>query len=262
MASVQLENVSVEFPIYDPAMRSLRKQVLGTIGIGGALRAGPHETPRIAALREVSLRIGAGERVALIGRNGAGKSTLLRVLAGVYQPVGGRVRVEGRASTIFDMGLGIDPEATGFENIRLRGLLFGMTQDEIRRRTEEIAEFSELGAYLSLPMHTYSSGMTMRLVFAIATSIAPEILLLDEWIGAGDAAFLAKARRRLRELVGRTSILVVATHELELVQELCTGAVLLDRGEVRAAGPVREVIEAYAGDAEGTREGGASRALA
>lgn len=245
MASIKLEGVSVEFRVYSSAMRSVRKQLLEGLSIGGTFAGSRQGRPSILALRDVSLLFEHGDRVALIGPNGAGKTTLLRVLAGVYEPVSGRVSVEGRISSIFQVGLGMDPEATGYDNILLRGLLLGMTRGEIEHKVEEIAGFSELGPYLALPVHTYSSGMALRLAFAISTSIEPDILLLDEWIGAGDQHFLQKAQRRLRELVGQTNILVVASHRLRLVEELCTKAVLLEHGSVRAVGTVSEVLGIY-----------------
>lgn len=245
MASIKLEGVSVEFRVYNPAMRSIRKQLLEGLSIGGTLTDSRQGRPSILALRDVSLHFEHGDRVALIGPNGAGKTTLLRVLAGVYEPVSGRVSVDGRISSIFQVGLGMDPEATGYENILLRGLLLGMTREEIENKVETIAEFSGLGPYLVMPTHTYSSGMALRLAFAISTSIEPEILLLDEWISAGDERFVEKAQKRLRELVGQANILVVASHRFRLVEELCTKAVLLEHGSVRAVGTVSEVLGIY-----------------
>ena len=245
MASVRLDSVSVEFPFYDVGLRSIRKQVLEGLTIGGKLSRDGREKTKVIALQNVSLDLSDGDRVALIGDNGAGKSTLLRVLAGVYQPVAGSVHLDGTVSTVFNMQLGIDPEATGYENITLRGLVMGLTRDQIAQSTEAIASFSELGPYLAMPVHTYSSGMVLRLAFAISTSIEPDILLLDEWIGAGDVHFIQKARQRLRTLIRQSNILVVASHRLDLIRELCTKAVLLDRGVVRLIGPVEDVLAHY-----------------
>lgn len=245
MASIQLENLSVEFVLYNVGLRSIRKQILKGLSIGGALSSRGRERAKITALDDVSLMFRDGDRVALIGDNGAGKSTLLRVLAGVYQPARGTVRLDGRVSTIFNVQLGMDHEATGYENILLRGLMLGLTRDQIESGIDDIAAFSELGPYLNMPVYTYSSGMVLRLAFAISTSIEPDILLLDEWIGAGDAQFIEKARRRLRALVDQSNILVVASHRLQLVRELCNKAALLDRGVVKGFGPVEEVLELY-----------------
>jgi len=245
MAKVQLENVSVEFPLYDPGKRSLRKQLLAGIKIGGTISSGAHQGVRVNALRDISLQFDHGDRVALIGPNGAGKSTLLRVLAGVYRPVRGKLIVDGRVSTIFDVRLGIDPEATGFENVVLRGLALGMTRPEIDQKVDQIADFSELGPYLAMPVHTYSSGMMLRLAFAISTSIEPDILLLDEWISAGDTHFIKKARTRLRDLVGQSSILFVASQRFDLIREFCNKAVFLAQGEVHGNGPVDDILPLY-----------------
>ncbi len=247
MASVRLDNVSVEFPFYDAGLRSIRKQVLEGLTIGGKLSKSGRETTKVVALQNVSLDFSDGDRIALVGDNGAGKSTLLRVLAGVYQPVAGSVHLDGKVCTVFNVQLGIDPEATGYENITLRGLVLGMTRDQIAQSTEEIANFSELGPYLAMPVHTYSSGMVLRLAFAISTSIKPDILLLDEWIGAGDVHFIQKARQRLRTLISQSNILVVASHRLDLIRELCTKAVLLERGVIQAIGPVEDVLARYKG---------------
>ncbi len=161
--------------------------------------------------------------------------------------------MKGRVSSIFNVGLGMDPEATGYENIILRGILLGMSREEIDRKIEEIADFSELGPYLALPVHTYSSGMALRLAFAVSTSIEPEILLPDDWIGAGDQHFVEKAQKRLRALVGQTNILGVASHRLRLVEDLCNKAVLLERGAVHAVGAVGELLGAYQQRQSGSR---------
>jgi ABC-type polysaccharide/polyol phosphate transport system ATPase subunit len=246
MASIQLDGVSVEFRLYDPTMRSVRRQVLEGLDIGGIFSSGERQKkPSIIALNNVSLNLEAGDRVALIGHNGAGKTTLLRVLAGIYEPSRGWARIDGRISPIFDVRLGMDKEATGYENIALRGLLLGMTRPEIEASMEDIASFSELGPFLHMPLHTYSTGMALRLAFAISTSIEPEILLLDEWIGAGDKRFIEKAQERLLNLIGHSNILVVASHRLKLVRELCNKAVLLERGSIKKFGPAEEILDAY-----------------
>ncbi len=245
MASIQIENLSVEFVLYNVGLRSIRKQIFEGLSIGGTLSGRGRARAKITALDDVTLMFRDGDRIALIGHNGAGKSTLLRVLAGVYQPARGTVRLDGRVSTIFNIQLGMDHEATGYENILLRGLMLGLTRDQIENGIDDIAALSELGPYLNMPVHTYSSGMVLRLAFAISTSIEPDILLLDEWIGAGDAQFVEKARRRLCALVDQSNILVVASHRLQLVRELCNKAVLLDRGVVKGFGPVEEVLELY-----------------
>lgn len=206
MANLKVEAVTIDFPVYNANARSIKNNLLSR-GTGG--RIGRDATNRICvrALDNVTLRLEHGDRVGLLGRNGSGKTTLLRVLAGVYQPVIGKVQRQGRVASLLDISLGIDPESTGYENIMLRGLLFGLKPDELRQRTEEIAAFTELGEYLSVPVRTYSSGMMLRLCFAVCTCVHPEILLMDEWIGAGDADFIDKAERRLQDFVSKAGIL-------------------------------------------------------
>jgi len=200
-------------------------------------------------LRNVSFSLEAGASAALIGRNGAGKTTLLRVMAGIYEPPAGTVEVEGRVAPLFDIGMGMDPESSGYENILLRGLYLGLRKAEIRAKVDEIAEFTELGEFLEMPLRTYSAGMFARLAFAISTSIDPEILLLDEGIGAGDEAFLEKAKQRLDAMINRARIMVLASHSDELVRKLCNRAILMQNGEIVASGSTDEMLERYHGKA-------------
>ncbi|WP_414709618.1 ABC transporter ATP-binding protein [Rhodopseudomonas sp.] len=203
----------------------------------------------VQALQDVSLRLQAGDRVALVGSNGAGKTTLLRVMAGIYEPVIGTVTTKGRVSPMFDIALGIDSEISGYDNIRLRGMILGLSSDEIEERMPDIVEFTELGDYLDVPVRTYSSGMMTRLTFAVATCFAPEILLMDEWIMAGDASFLAKAQSRVQSFVSKASVLVLASHSLETCRRFCNQAIWMDQGQIKAAGPIDEIIDAYAASA-------------
>ena len=246
MASITVENVSVEFPVYGGGSRSLKKTLI-QMGTGGRISRDAGHRISVEALRDVSLHLEEGDRVGLVGANGAGKTTLLRVLAGVYEPTRGIVRRNGYVSPLFSATLGMDMEATGYENIVLRGLFFGLSPRQIRGMMDEIAEFTELGDYLALPMHTYSSGMRMRLAVAVSTCFDPEILLIDEGIALGDAHFLDKAKRRMERFVDRSSILVIASHSDALIKRLCSKAVLLDHGEIKTIGPVEEVLERYEG---------------
>ena len=198
------------------------------------------------ALDNVSLTINHGDQLGILGHNGAGKSTLLRVLAGIYQPSQGSISIDGRVSPLFSTSPGLVADDTGYENIVTCGLLLGMTRDEIERKLPEIEAFTELSDYLALPVRTYSSGMLVRLGFAIATAIDPEILLLDEGLGAGDARFATRAANRVKALIERSSIMVLASHSDELIRQMCKRAILLDRGQVIADGPTEEVLEIYA----------------
>lgn len=245
MASITLDRVCVDFPIYD-SDRSLRK-LLFRSSIGGAVRRDEkrRNRPFVRALDEISFDLKEGDRVGLIGHNGAGKSTLLRVMSGAYRPSSGTIDLEGTVSALLTLGVGFDPEETGYENIHNGCLLLGLSPVEIRERIEEIAAFTELGDYLSMPTRTYSSGMQVRLSFAIATAIDPDILLLDEILGAGDAAFTIKARQRIDTLMERASLLVVATHANSLIEQLCNKAIFLRSGRVEEFGPVEKTLKAY-----------------
>jgi len=244
VVSIDIHNAYVDFPIFDAKSRSLKKAVLGAAGgrIGTETKV-----PIIEALRDVTLSLRQGERVGLVGHNGAGKSTLLRLMSGIYEPTRGRSRIQGRVAPVFDLGVGMDPEISGYENIMVRGLFLGMTRKQMQARVDDIAEFCELGDYLSMPLRTYSTGMRVRLALGVVTSIDPEILLLDEGIGAVDAQFLAKARDRLNALVERSGMLVFASHSDEFLVDLCDSAIWLDRGVVREHGPLREVLLHYKG---------------
>jgi len=239
-----LHHVSVSFPVYQGGSRSLKKRLLSR-GSAGRIARDSNDRIIIDALHDVSLSLESGDRLGLIGENGAGKTTLLRVLAGIYEPVRGTVSCHGRISPMFDIGLGIDPDLSGYDNIRMRGLLLGLSSQEIDELMPGIAEFTELGDYLDVPVRTYSSGMTLRLTFAVATCFEPEILLMDEWILAGDAHFMDKARARIDSFVRRASVLVLATHNLDVCRRWCTKGLWLHQGQVQAFGTISDVIEKY-----------------
>jgi len=241
---VRLDGVSVVYPIYQGGSRSLKKRVLFH-GSAGRIGRDASDHVVVEALSGISLRLTVGDRVALIGANGAGKTTLLRTIAGIYEPVQGEVVTHGRISPMFDINLGIDVDLNGFDNIRTRALLLGLPPREIELRLPEIAEFTELGDYLEMPVRTYSAGMMLRLSFAVATCFEPEILLMDESILAGDARFLSKAETRIERFIERASVLVLASHNLELSRRWCSKGLWLDRGRIEAFGPVDAVIEEY-----------------
>lgn len=244
MSLITLEDVGVDFVIYQGSGRSLRKSVLHA-STGGVLSHDAHHRTFVRALNNVSLSLQKGDRLGLMGANGSGKSTLLRVLAGVYEPTRGRVRVVGKVTPLFDIAHGLDMDGTGYENIGLRALYLGLSRREIDAVTDEIAEFTELGDYLDLPIRTYSAGMLMRLAFGVATTIKSDVLLLDEWIAVGDLSFLEKAQQRATSFVSRSNVLVVASHSEDVLRRLCNRALWLNHGDVVAFGDVDEVLERY-----------------
>jgi ABC-2 type transport system ATP-binding protein/lipopolysaccharide transport system ATP-binding protein len=250
-ALIRLDNVSVAFPVYHGGSRSLKKQILFR---GSAGRIGHDASQRVViqALQDISLTLKTGDRLALIGPNGAGKTTLLRVMAGIYEPTGGAIATRGRISPMLDNSFGIDGDLSGYDNIRMRGLLLGLSPAEIEERLPEIAEFTELGDYLEIPMRTYSSGMMLRLSFAVATCFRPEILLMDEWMVAADAHFMAKAATRIRRFVEDASLMVLSSHDLELCRHWCTRALWLEGGVARGFGPIDDVLAAYRTDVSQT----------
>ncbi|ODU01320.1 MAG: ABC transporter ATP-binding protein [Pseudonocardia sp. SCN 72-86] len=242
--SIDIRGARVDFPIFDAKTRSLKKAVLGKAG--GRIGT-DSKVPIIEALRDINLSLRKGDRVALVGHNGAGKSTLLRLMSGIYEPTRGQAVVRGKVAPVFDLAVGMDPEITGLDNILIRGLFLGMTKKQMESKVDDIAEFTELGDYLGMPLRTYSTGMRVRLALGVVTSIDPEILLLDEGIGAVDAQFLAKARDRLNELVERSGILVFASHSDEFLADLCDTAIWMEHGTVREHGPLRDVLHHYKG---------------
>jgi homopolymeric O-antigen transport system ATP-binding protein len=245
LAQIILENVTADFPVYGN-QPSIRNALIGRV-VGGVLRRQSATGTRVVvrALENISLTVHHGDQLGIVGHNGAGKSTMLRVFAGIYQPSQGTISIAGRVSPLFSTSPGLDPEDTGYENIVTCGLLLGMSRDEIERKLPEIEAFSELSDYLSLPARTYSTGMLVRLGFAIATAIDPEILLLDEELGAGDARFAVKAAKRVEALIERSSIVVLASQSQELISRICNRTILLDHGRLIADGPTKDVLEIH-----------------
>ena len=240
MPHILAERLSIAFPLYHVGARSLKKRLIAsTIP---RLRTDSSNRVVVAALNELSFEIRSGERVALVGHNGAGKTTLLRTLAGVYEPVGGRLEVVGQIGSLIDPSAGMDVDATGRENIVLRGLFRGLDQQQSEAMAEEAGAFSGLGEFLDVPMRTYSAGMQVRLSFAIATLMQPDVLLMDEWFSAGDADFMARAQQRLEALVQKAEILVLASHNMTAVRAWCTRAIRLEGGRIVADGPVEQVL--------------------
>ena len=241
MVSIDTYNACVDFPIFDAKSRSMKKAFLGAAG--GAIGRNSDNVVVVEALKDINLHLREGDRVGLVGHNGAGKSTLLRLLSGIYEPTRGSADIRGRVAPVFDLGVGMDPEISGYENIIIRGLFLGQSRKQMKAKMDEIAEFSELGEYLSMPLRTYSTGMRIRLALGVVTSIEPEILLLDEGLGAVDA----KARSRLQELVKRSGILVFASHSNDFLAQLCDTAIWVDHGTLHQVGTVDDIVEAYEG---------------
>jgi lipopolysaccharide transport system ATP-binding protein len=236
-SSIVARNISVEFPIYENSHRSLKKAVLN-LTTGGRIGQDAGRHAIVKAIDDLTFSFTEGERIGLIGHNGSGKTTLLRTLSGVYAPVRGELRVQGKIASLLDVSMGLDPDATGFENIYLRGILDGLKPARIRSKIDEIADFSELGDYLNLPVRTYSSGMMLRLAFAISTSVEADILIMDEWLSVGDAEFSIKAAVRLESLVGKAALLVVASHDPSLVARVCNRKISMEHGRMVGDEPV------------------------
>lgn len=230
MARISLQGVSVRFPIYGAGASSLKKTLAASV-TGGRIGKETGVTV-VQALSDITLELKSGDRLGLVGHNGAGKSTLLRTLAGIYEPSSGILTRDGSIASLIDPSLGIEPDATGYENITLRGLVMGLSKKQIAALTPAIAEFSGLGDYLDMPVRTYSTGMGMRLAFSISTSVQADILLMDEWLSVGDADFTKKAEQRMRDVVSRSGILVLASHSPELIAKECNKVIYLEHGSI------------------------------
>lgn len=231
MAEIIFDTVTIAYPIYNTRSQSLRNQLV-RISTGGMLSTEAAHTVVVKAIQDASFSIRSGDTVGLIGHNGAGKTTLLRTMAGIFHPSSGTITRTGRVSTIIEIGAGMDAELSGYENIVRMGLLMGSSRKEVAALIPQIEEFTELGAFLNMPVRTYSSGMTMRLMFAVATAVQPEILLIDEMFGTGDAGFQEKAFARMQELIANSEIFVFASHNLELVKRFCKRIFRLEHGKM------------------------------
>jgi lipopolysaccharide transport system ATP-binding protein len=249
--SIELRNVGVDFPVFNASSMSLKNRVLSAV-TGGAIDRKYDGSVIVKGLQNINLSIKAGERVGLIGHNGAGKTTLLRVLSGIYAPTEGEAIINGECVSLINIGLGIDPEATGRENIKLRSAMIGFTPKETKERTQEIIEFSGLGSFIEMPFRTYSTGMQLRLAFAVSTIVSPQILILDEWLSTGDRNFRERAENRMREIVDATDILILASHSPALLRANCNRIVWLEHGRIRMDGKPDKVLpEYFGGEADG-----------
>lgn len=244
MTHLHLTNVTLDYPVLSQASRKLSRQLI-RMATGGQLDRSESGKVTVRALSDITASFEVGDRVGLIGHNGSGKSTLLRVLGGIYSPTSGTVKRSGVVGSLLDIALGMSMDATGRENIYLRGALQGLTRGEVDRLLPGIIEFSELGDFIELPMRTYSSGMLLRLAFSVSTVLSPDILLMDEWLAVGDEAFQAKAEERLHEVVSQTAILVIASHSANLIRNQCNRVLYLEHGRLVADGPPDEVLPQY-----------------
>src|SRR5436305_7259510 len=239
MARIQLDNVSLTFRVRQHARITLKEFLVRRL-----YKKSTNPVMEVEALKHLNLEVREGERLGIIGHNGAGKSTLLKVLAGIYPPTDGRVHVEGHISSLFDITLGFEPDASGWENIYYRGYLQGETPRTIKPKVAQIAEFTELGEFLDMPVRYYSAGMMIRLAFAIATACEPEILIVDEVLSVGDLSFQQKASQRIRAMMAQARLMVIVSHDLHSLQNLCTRIAWLDHGQVRQVGPPAETVAA------------------
>lgn len=247
MAFIRLKNVGVSIPIYDTnSLRLIKLPSFRTAKVGTQTVTNSGGVVRIHALNNLNLDLNEGDRVCLIGHNGAGKTTLLRVLAGIYPPTTGSVEVSGHVYALIGGSMIMNPDATGYENIKLAANLHHWPKEKLEEHIRDIEEFTELGEYLSLPTRIYSSGMQTRLGFAIATTQSPDILLIDEGIGAGDDHFRDKAQQRIKRFVHNARIIVLASHSQELCRALCSKAVLMAKGSEVFFGDVDDAYRRYA----------------
>jgi ABC-type polysaccharide/polyol phosphate transport system ATPase subunit len=247
MSSISLRGLSVHIPVYDStSMRLLRLPSLYRARVGARDVSHSGSTFVVHALNNLDLELRDGDRVCLIGHNGAGKTTLLRVISGIYPPTGGTVEVDGKVMTLLGNNLALNVDATGYENIKLVANLYDWPKDKVPEYIRDVEEFTELGEYLALPTRIYSAGMATRLAFAIATMQPPDVLVMDEGIGAGDAHFQAKAQARTLNFISRARIMVLATHSADLCKAICNKALLMAKGGRVFFGDVDEALARYA----------------
>ena len=231
MAHIIFDNVTLQYPIYDSHGMSLRSH-LARVATGGMIERNAANVTVVTALKGVSFALRDGDAVGLVGHNGAGKTTLLRAMAGIYPPTAGRVSRQGKVATVLEIGAGLDPELTGYDNIINLGMMMGMSHAQAKALTPDIEDFTELGDFMALPVRTYSSGMTMRLMFAVATAITPEILLLDEMFSTGDAGFREKSEARIEALIRSARIFAFASHDPALIKKYCNRIFTLEHGRL------------------------------
>ncbi len=243
--SIEAHGLGLDYPVYSVKAQSLRNAI-ANVAVGGLLMKTTQDIAVVRALSNVNFRLIEGDRLALIGHNGSGKSSLLKVLAGIYSPTAGELNIAGRVTSMLSMSIGLDGDASGLRNISTCLLMQGLSRQEIKARVPQIVEFSELGAFIHMPFKTYSAGMMARLTFAIGTEIEADILLMDEWLSAGDASFRDKASARIEKFVGSAKMVVIGTHDLHLVRKICNKVLVLDAGRPQFYGAIDEWLSRQA----------------
>lgn len=243
---INLNDVCVTFPVFNAASHSLKNRALSAM-TGGSIARQHDGVTLVRGLIDVNLKLRKGDRLGLVGHNGSGKTTLLRVLSGIYAPTQGTAEIVGDCVSLINIGLGIDPEATGRDNIIMRGIMMGLKPTVIKQQIEELIEFTGLGDFIDLPFRTYSTGMQLRLAFAVSTGVQPRILIMDEWLSTGDEEFKARANKRLTDVVNSADILVLASHSKDLLLENCNRILWLEHGKVRVQGEPDIILKDYFG---------------
>ena len=245
MSYIRLNKVSLSYPVYNCDARSLKRDLVNAT-TGGRLQLSTGNVQEVSALQDISFECAEGDRIALIGHNGAGKSTLLRLILGIFEPSSGTLARQGSIASLLDIGVGVQANLTGYDNIRLRAHILGLNAKQQVAFIKDVEEFSELGNYLAMPVKTYSTGMQVRMAFAMSTAVVPDILLLDEVVGAGDAKFMQKALERLSRIISDSKIMFLASHSTEVIKQFCNKAIWLEHGAVKAIGQPDAILESYA----------------
>ena len=243
MTSIILENVNLHYPIFGSRAMSLKTGIINLATGGGLVK--DCKVVEVHALNSINLHLKSGDKLGLIGHNGAGKTSLLKVLGQIYSPTKGTIKVSGKTHCLFDMVMGLDPDCSGYENIKIRGMIAGLSKQEIKEITPDIISFAELGEFIKMPIRTYSAGMLVRLAFGIVTAIRSEILLVDEVLGVGDQHFLEKAKKRMEDRMSDADIMVFSTHDVNSLRKFCNKIAWLEHGKIRAFGAVEEVLNEY-----------------
>lgn len=243
MTSIILENVNLNYPIFGSRSMSLKTGIINIATGGGLVK--DCSVVEVQALSSINLHLKSGDKLGLIGHNGAGKTSLLKVLAQIYTPTSGKIKISGKTNCLFDMVMGLDFDCSGYENIKIRGLIAGLNKKEIKEITPDIESFAELGEFIKMPIRTYSAGMLVRLAFGIVTSFRSEILLVDEILGVGDQNFMGKAKKRMENRIHSADIMVFSTHDISSMRKFCNKILWLEHGKIRAFGTVNEVLAEY-----------------